>query len=173
MQTQRLLPPASAVRGTASALSRAFAPVVAIALSLAASSCNLLDPPPVTITKGTYEGDFSVTRDSAGNVVSIVNTPVRVTFDGKAYTVVVLSNNNRRDALPNTQTSGSYTLAYRSITFTDRTERGSASPLPSSVTLNANFTYTFDGMNLVADRKEARASDGTQRTENLFVLRAR
>jgi hypothetical protein len=110
-------------------------------------SCNLLEPRPVIIRSGNYEGQYSLIRDSAGQRI-IEAGDIRMNFADGAFTIIPI----RGSSIP-LAGSGTYSLRYREITFTDTEERPVGTP--RTHILQGAHTYTFDGMTVVISRTDA------------------
>lgn len=141
-----------------------FSLVVFGASWLAGCSDDILNPP-VDIPSGEYQGQYTLLHNNPADTVGLRSgvSEITLSFNSalKTYSLKPFSDSSRI-----LSSQGAYKLAYRKITFTDRSMKTVSD---TALLLNGEFTYTFDGANLVLTQSDA----ATKREKSFFLLRAR
>jgi hypothetical protein len=131
---------------------------------LTGCSDDILNPP-VEIPTGSYQGQYTFTRKNPGDTLGIRGglSEIVLTMNAtlKTYSLAPVGDSSRI-----LSSQGAYKLAFRKITFTDR----SMKTVPDvSLLLNGEFVYTFDGANLVITQNDA----ATNREKTFYLIRIR
>lgn len=121
--------------------------------------------PPVEIPSGEYRGQYTLTHNNPADTLGLRGGLSEITLSInstlKTYSLTPFGDSSRI-----LSSQGAYKLAYRKITFTDRSMKTVSD---MSLLLNGEFTYTFDGANLVLTQSDAT----TKRERSFFLLRVR
>lgn len=121
--------------------------------------------PPVEIPTGSYQGQYTFTRQNASDTLGVGTgmSEIVLTMNAalKTYSLTPVG-----DSSIIVSSLGAYKLAFRKITFTDR----SMKMMPNaSLLLNGEFVYTFDGTNLVITQNDV----ATNREKTFYLIRIR
>lgn len=141
---------------------RSSARFCAGALALAVvSACTALFNTPVEIPTGEYRGDYSIRNVNPADTSFAFgkSNEVSLTLNAAAQTYIVTP---RGDSNLIVSSQGIYALALRKITFTDRTRISFAD---TALVLRGEWSYTFDGTNLILQKTE------NQRERTIVLLR--
>lgn len=131
---------------------------------LSGCSDDVLNPP-VEIPTGDYQGQYTLSRGNPSDTIGVRNgmNEVILTINAtlKTYRLAPIGDSSNI-----VSGQGIYKLAYRKITFTDR----SMKTVPDiSLLLNGEYVYTFDGSNLVISQNDA----ATKREKAFYLVRTR
>lgn len=133
-------------------------------LWLTGCSDDILNPP-VDIPSGEYQGQYALSHNNPADTLGLRSGVSEITLSInstlKTYSLKPFGDSSRI-----LSSQGAYKLAYRKITFTDRSMKTVSD---MALLLNGEFTYTFDGVNLVITQSDA----ATKREKSFFLLRAR
>jgi hypothetical protein len=116
------------------------------------SACTALFNTPVEIPTGEYRGDYSITNaDPADTLFAFgKSNEISLTINAAAQTYSVIPH---KDSSIVVSSQGVYALELRRITFTDRTRAAFAD---TALVLRGEWSYTFDGTNLILKKTENR-----------------